>query len=110
MARRRSWPRSAVGRPGRRCRCSTAAVRAPTLERITVEPTERILAQHAEQQLLVTAHYSDGSTRDVTHLTTFQSNESAIAAVQADGLIQAGPVPGEAAIMARFMQKFAVCN
>ncbi len=83
---------------------------APMLERIAVEPAERILANHAEQQLLVTASYSDGTTRDVTHLATFQSNESAIAAVRPDGLIKAGPVPGEAAIMARFMQKFAVCN
>ncbi len=83
---------------------------APKLERITVEPTERILASDAEQLLLVTAYYSDGSTRDVTYLATFQSNESAIAAVRPDGLIKAGPVPGEAAIMARFMQKFAVCN
>jgi hypothetical protein len=83
---------------------------APTLERITLEPAERILANDAEQQLLVTGHYSDGTTRDVTHLATFQSNESVIAAVSPDGLVKAGPVPGEAAIMARFMQKFAVCN
>ena len=27
-----------------------------------------------------------------------------------DGLVKAGPLPGEAAIMARFMEKFAVCN
>jgi hypothetical protein len=83
---------------------------APILERISVEPAERILANHAEQQLIVTAHYSDKTSRDVTHLTTFQSNESVIAAVGADGRVKAGPLPGEAAIMARFMEKFAVCN
>jgi hypothetical protein len=83
---------------------------AATLERITVEPAERLLANHAEQQLIVSAHYSDGTSRDVTDLTTFQSNESAIAAVDASGRVKAGPLPGEAAIMARFMQKFAVCN
>jgi Protein of unknown function (DUF1553)/Protein of unknown function (DUF1549)/Bacterial Ig-like domain (group 2) len=83
---------------------------APVLERITVEPTECILANHGEQQLLVTAYYSDHTTRDVTHLTTFQSNESVIAAVNPDGRIKAGPLPGEATIMARFMEKFAVCN
>jgi hypothetical protein len=82
----------------------------PALERITVEPPERILAKHAEQQLVVTAHYADGTARDVTHLAMFQSNESAIAAVNGGGLIKAGPVPGEAAIMARFMENFAVCN
>jgi len=83
---------------------------APTIERITLDPGERILAANGEQQLLVTAYYSDGSTADVTHLATFQSNESVIAAVTADGLIRAGPLPGEAAVMARFMEKFAVCN
>lgn len=83
---------------------------APTLERITVTPPERLLANRAEQQLLVTAHYSDGTACDVTHLTTFQSNESVIAAVSAEGRIKAGPLPGEATIMARFMEKFAVCN
>ncbi|MBM3995592.1 MAG: DUF1553 domain-containing protein [Planctomycetes bacterium] len=90
----------------------------PTLERITIEPTERILLPTASgktnagpaQQLVVTAHYSDKTTADVTHLTMFQSNESVIASVDADGRINAGPLPGEAAIMARFMEKFAVCN
>ncbi len=57
--------------------------------------------------MLVTAHYSDGSTRDVTDLAAFQSNESVIAAVDRRGLFKAGPLPGEAAIMARFLDKFA---
>jgi hypothetical protein len=83
---------------------------APKLLRIAVEPNERILDANKAQQLLVMAHYSDGSARDVTHRATFQSNESPIAAVNADGLIQAGPLPGEAAVMTRFMEKFAVCN
>ena len=92
----------------------------PTIERITVEPTERLLlpspfgkgarGEGAEQQLIVTAHYSDKKTADVTHLTMFQSNESVIAAVDAEGRVKAGPLPGEAAIMARFMERFAVCN
>jgi hypothetical protein len=82
----------------------------PVLQRITVEPSERILGNKAEQQLVVTGHYADGSLRDVTHLAMYQSNESVLAAVDTDGRIKAGPLPGEAAIMARFMEKFAVCN
>lgn len=77
---------------------------------ITIDPAERILTAGGEQQLLITAHYSDGAACDVTHLATFQSNESPIAAVDSDGLIKAGPLPGEAAVMARFMEQFAVCN
>jgi hypothetical protein len=83
---------------------------APTLDRITVEPSERSMTNGATQQLVVTAHYSDGSTADVTHLAMFQSNESVLAAVSPEGLVTAGPLPGEAAIMARFLEKFAVCN
>lgn len=91
----------------------------PMVERITIEPGERILLAApkgdaarvgTEVQLLVTAHFADGSTADVTHLTMYQSNESVIASVDAGGRVKAGPLPGEAAIMARFMEKFAVCN
>lgn len=82
----------------------------PTIVKITVEPSERILAPKAEQRLVVTGNFSDGSTRDVTRLAMFQSNESVIAAVNAEGKVKAGPLPGEAAIMARFMEKFAVCT
>ena len=83
---------------------------APKLERISVFPTERILAPKATQQLVVTAHYSDGKTEDVTRLAAFQSNDAVFAAVDANGFVKAGPLPGEAAIMTRFQAKFAVCN
>jgi hypothetical protein len=82
----------------------------PKLLRISLEPSERILDAKAAQQLAVTAHFADGSTKDVTHLAMYQSNESVVAAVDAKGHVKAGPLPGEAAIMARYMEKFAVCN
>ena len=81
---------------------------APTLQRITVEPTERLLKFGDELPLRVTAFYSNDTKRDVTSLATYQSNEAVYAAVNADGKIKAGPIPGEAAIMSRFMDKFAV--
>src|SRR5437763_2562815 len=83
---------------------------APALTGIRVEPAEPVLANHADQQLTVTAHYSDGSTADVTRLATFQSNEGVIASVDANGLVTTGSLPGEAAIMARFLERFAVSN
>ncbi|MFO0809175.1 MAG: DUF1549 and DUF1553 domain-containing protein [Gemmataceae bacterium] len=83
---------------------------APKLVRIVADPAECVLGAGGKQQIRVTAHYSDGSTADVTSLSTFQSNESVLAAVDADGKIAAGPLPGEAAIMARFMECFAVCR
>ncbi|CAN5903894.1 DUF1549 and DUF1553 domain-containing protein [soil metagenome] len=80
---------------------------APKVESIAVWPTDSLLEPEAGQQLLVTATYSDGSTLDVTHLAAYQSNESAVVAVDEQGLLQAGPLPGEAAISARFEGMFA---
>lgn len=79
----------------------------PVLERVTVYPTERVMTTSAAQQLVVTAHYSDGTTRDVTRRSSYQSNESAIADADAAGLASTGPLPGEAAIMARYMGHLA---
>ncbi|MGH7127017.1 MAG: DUF1549 and DUF1553 domain-containing protein [Planctomycetaceae bacterium] len=80
----------------------------PKLERISVVPAERIMRHGGQQQLIVAAHYSDGSRRDVTHLADYQSNEDAIAAVSDGGLISSGTIVGEAAVMARYMGHIAV--
>jgi hypothetical protein len=82
----------------------------PKLAGVTVSPDERILAAKATQQLRVTAKYSDGSTRDVTPLAQFQSNESAIASVDSHGLVKTTGIVGEAAIMARYRGHIAVHN
>lgn len=82
----------------------------PSLVKLSVTPTERIMSRDEQQQLIVTARYSDGSTRDVTRLTAYQSNESPIVAVDEHGLISGGMITGEAAIMARYMGLFAVCS
>lgn len=81
---------------------------APKLERVIVSPDSKLMTFNETYQLKVTAHYSDRTTRDVTELSQFSSSESVYAAVEASGLVKAGPIPGEAAIMARFAEKFAV--
>lgn len=83
---------------------------APELERVTVTPTELVLKNEQTQTTKVTAHYSDGSTRDVTRLSEFQSNEAPIASVNEEGLIEAGNITGNAAIMARFRGLIAICD
>jgi len=80
----------------------------PGLEQITVAPVQRRMVADEQLQLTVTAHYDDGSTRDVTALAAYQSNESPIAAVNEDGVITAGHVTGEVAVMARYQGQFAV--
>ena len=82
----------------------------PQLERISLYPGFRMMKPQEEQGLLVTAYYSDGTERDVTSQTQFQSNESVIVGVPTNGRMRAGPIPGEATIMARFMGSIATCN
>lgn len=82
----------------------------PRLERVAVSPTDRMMKPKESQSLVVTAHYSDGSSRDVTGMSMFQSNEPAVVSVSGTGQMQAGPIPGEATIMARYMNVFAMCN
>ena len=57
--------------------------------------------QGATQQMTAIAHYSDGTTRDVTSLSVFQSNNDVSARVDDQGLITAEK-RGEAFITARF--------
>jgi hypothetical protein len=76
---------------------------APGLERLEVQPRERTLERQGSQQLAVLAHYTDGSVRDITRQAQYQSNESAVAAVDEDGLVRTFDLAGEATIMSRYM-------
>ncbi|WP_417386788.1 DUF1549 domain-containing protein [Gimesia sp.] len=87
-----------------------AVAETPKLAKISVEPTERIMQPKTKQQMVVTAHYSDGSTRDVTDLAEYMSSESVYVSVDEHGLVTAGSLMGEASIMARFMGNFASLN
>lgn len=55
----------------------------------------------ATQQLIVMAHYSDRTQRDVTHLAYFSTTNADAANVSQDGRVTAGR-RGEAFVMARF--------
>jgi hypothetical protein len=82
--------------------------KAPTLKKLEIEPSQRILERNGRQQLAVLARYSDGSIRDVTRQAQFQSNEVPVAAVDDDGLVRAFDLAGEATVMARYMGSVAV--
>jgi hypothetical protein len=75
----------------------------PRVVSIRVEPQERLLAMRGRQQLRVVARYSDGREADVTAHAKFQSNNEGLASVSATGLVTAGDVPGDVAVMASFM-------
>lgn len=83
---------------------------APRLVGVAVDPKLVTLENGATVPLKAIASYEDGTTRDVTRLAAFQSNESPIADVDEHGLVTAGTITGDAAVMTRFMGQIAVCD
>lgn len=83
---------------------------APQLLRVVVEPSNQSLRPRDRFPLHVFAEYSNGNRREVTGSAAFHSNDATIVGVNEDGVLQAGPVPGEAAVMVRYMNNIAVCR
>jgi hypothetical protein len=77
---------------------------------IAVEPAQRLMRAGASQQLQVTAVDAAGHRRCVTAQAEYESNAETIARVDAQGLIEAGDVPGEATILVRYLGQVAVCR
>jgi Protein of unknown function (DUF1553)/Protein of unknown function (DUF1549) len=70
---------------------------------IEVLPGERLMEREGTQQIVVVAHYSDGSTEDVTRTTQFDSNDTEMAEVSVSGLVTTGQLTGSVAVMARYL-------
>jgi hypothetical protein len=82
-------------------------VRAARLELL---PGERVLpAAGAKQRLVVMAHYSDGSSEDVTHRSVYASNDDAVAVVDAAGRVAATGT-GETAILVRYLGRVGLAQ
>ncbi len=65
----------------------TAETIQSTLQSITATPNPVDIVVDETQQLTVTAHYSDGTTQDVTSASTYQSDNTAVATVSGTGTI-----------------------
>jgi len=78
------------------------STKAPTVTRIEASPRSRTLDFAEEQQLLVVAHLSDGSTMDVTGLAQFEVNDRDVCEVATTGIVSAGRRAGAAAVMVRY--------
>lgn len=81
---------------------------APKLVSIRMEPKERVFEFQSSQQLRVIAKYSDGTETDVTRHARYQSNRDAVAIVTEHGELRTLDIPGEAAVMAAYMDQVAV--
>ena len=69
---------------------------------LDIYPQQLVLeGRDSRQQFIAVAKYSDGTTRDVTTLAVFESNNAPTAAIDKEGMVTAGN-RGEAFVMARF--------
>src|SRR5262245_40937377 len=75
----------------------------PHVVSIAVTPREREMVPGGKEKLHVTATWSDGHIADVTRHVKFQSNNEGLAGVDEAGIVTAGDVPGEAAVMASYL-------
>lgn len=73
----------------------------PTVTKLEVSPTSRVMEPNQQQQLTVTVIWSDGRREDVTTTALFDSLNDAVAGVTAAGLVTAKAV-GETHVMVRF--------
>ncbi len=87
-----AWIRS--GAPG-------PAPQEPDVVGLVVAPADRVYATGQSQQLRVVARYSDGSERDVTHVTKYDSLSDAVNTVTPTGYLTATG-HGQAGVMVRY--------
>jgi hypothetical protein len=81
----------------------------PRIERIEIIPDRVVLKPGMEQQIVVLAHFSDGSTSDVTRWCKFNSTEMTVTSVSDTGLLKiAGQ--GEGAITAWYLSKIGIAT
>lgn len=78
------------------------------LQAVEIFPDLRLMGHQQNQQVAVTAVYSDGSRRDVTALTTFRTNEPSIATVDEHGMVTSQGKTGETGIVAIYQSRVAV--
>ncbi len=77
----------------------------PRIERLEVFPHSKQVLAVADggQQLVVTAHFADGSRRDVTDLVAYETSDTSVATVDVHGLVTPHS-RGEIAILVRFLE------
>ena len=82
----------------------------PELLGISLAKNDFSIRAGENAQLAVTARYSDGTTRDVTDTANYLSNDAPVVKVSEGGELQAGKLPGETAVMVRYMNRIEVAN
>jgi len=76
----------------------------PTVERIEIFPKEAVATPGGSQQLIVTAFFSDGTTRDITRAVQYEGNQPEMAEADETGLVHFEEKVGSASVMVRFQE------
>ncbi len=82
----------------------------PTVARIEVAPPAPTMERGARQQVRVVAHFSDGTTKDVTREAEYKSQQPDILTVDASGLVATLDATGEGTVMVRYMGQVDVAR
>ncbi len=80
-----------------------------TVTALEVFPQARVMAPQDQQQIVVTAVWSDGRREDVTPLVQFDALNDAVASITPQGLVTAKSA-GETHIMIRFMGQATIAQ
>jgi len=82
----------------------------PDLISVEVQPADGKLMTGESLSLKTVARFSDGTTRDVTATSLFESNDRAMVSVDEDGKVTALDVPGRVSVMVRYQGRITVFN
>ncbi|MDG2124794.1 MAG: DUF1549 and DUF1553 domain-containing protein [Verrucomicrobiales bacterium] len=76
----------------------------PTLERVSISPSTISVSGDSTGEITTTAHFSNGTSRDVSALSHFSSSDPSFAEVTADGSFKITATrSGEATLVTRYM-------
>ena len=81
----------------------------PRLAGIELTPSHVILKPGDKTQFAVLAHFTDGTTREVTHFAKFTATDTAVGTVNDEGAVQVVG-HGEGAITAWYLSKIAIAT
>ena len=81
---------------------------AAKITSIDVFPEVRVMPTGGKQQLVVVAHYTDGSSADVTALAQYDTNVAGMAEVSDRGEVEILEQTGDVAVMIRYQSQVAV--
>jgi hypothetical protein len=79
----------------------------PTVVGIECVPAERVMERKSQQQITVVAHYSNGTTEDVTRMSLFEPNDTELAEAGTTGVVKTRDLAGQVAVMARYQGQVA---